>query len=444
MNLAVPLILSTGTWSVQQFIDRMFLTWYSPAAIAASMPANMVNFTLVSFFMGTAAYADTFVAQYYGANRHHRIGPAVWQGIWVSVIGGFCLALLYLPAPYIFSLTAHHPDIQALEVSYFRILCLGSFPPIAAAALAGFFAGRGRPWPVMWVNVGATLVNILLNYLLVFGRWGFPEMGINGAGLATVTAGVFTLVVYLALMLRPEYNREFKTISGWRPQKDLLLRVIRYGLPMGAQFFLDMLGFTLFILIIGRLGPDSLAATNIAFNINMLAFMPMLGSGMAISVLVGRYLGGDRPDLALKSTWSGFHLTLIYMLTISATYVLIPWVFIAPFAARADTDNFDRIFRMTVILLRFVAVFGLFDTFNIVFSSAIKGAGDTRFVMTVMAVLSLLGLAAPTYLAVVVFKWGLMGTWVIVTVHITLLGLVFFLRFLGGKWKSMRVIESAT
>ena len=89
--VAIPLILSTATWSMQHFVDRMFLTWYSPETIAAAMPAGMLNFTIISIFMGTAGYVSTFVAQYYGARRYHRIGPALWQGIYISLIGGLVL-----------------------------------------------------------------------------------------------------------------------------------------------------------------------------------------------------------------------------------------------------------------------------------------------------------------------------------------------------------------
>jgi MATE family multidrug resistance protein len=209
-----------------------------------------------------------------------------------------------------------------------------------------------------------------------------------------------------------------------------------------VQFFLEMTGFTGFVLIVGRLGTASLAATNIAFNINTLAFMPMIGCGIAISVIVGQYIGADKSELAQTSAYSGFHMALIYMSSIAAAYALVPDVFVAPFAAQADPQGFAEIYGFSVILLRFVAVYSIFDTMNIIFCSAIKGAGDTRFVMFMTTILSVFVLIIPTYLAIAVFKFGLMVSWVIATIYIMLLGIVFYLRFLGGKWKSMRVIET--
>jgi MATE family multidrug resistance protein len=216
---------------------------------------------------------------------------------------------------------------------------------------------------------------------------------------------------------------------------------VRFGFPAGVQFFLDMAGFTIFILLVGRLGTTSLVATNIAFNISTLVFMPMIGSGIAVSVLVGQYLGKDRPLEAQKSVYSAFHLTFVYMAGIAVAYVLIPDIFVAPFAAQADPERFREIYRLTVVLLRFVAVYSVFNTMNMVFAAAVKGAGDTRYVMIMVAIISLLVLIIPTYLTIIILNWGLMFAWVIASAYVIILGFVFYFRFLGGKWKGMRVIE---
>jgi MATE family multidrug resistance protein len=418
LAIAVPLILSTASWSVQTFVDRMFLSWYAPETIAAAMPAGMVYFSIASVFMGTAGYASTFVAQYYGAGRYHRIGPALWQGVYISFIGGIVLICAIPFAQYIFQLVGHDKPVQYNEVEYFRIICLGGGPYLASYALSGFYSGRGKTWPVMWVNIFATVVNLILDYALIFGHWGFPQMGIKGAGIATVIAGVFSFFAFLAPISIGAHNQTYHTIKGWRPEKELFMRLLRFGVPSGVQFFLEMASFTTFILLVGRLGITSLAASNIAFNINTLAFMPMIGCGIAVSMLVGQYLGADKPDLAQTSVYSGFHLTFVYMTSIAAAYVLLPDVFVTPFALKADPQGFSEIYQYS-------------------------GAGDTRFVMFMTVLLSLFVLIIPTYLAIVVFKYGLMVSWVLATVYIIILGICFYLRFIGGKWKSMRVIEQA-
>ena len=443
LTLAIPLILSTGSFAVQEFVDRVFLTWYSPAAIAAATPAGILSFSIMAFFFGTSSYVGTFVAQYYGAGRHDRIGPAVWQGFYFALIGGACMACLAPLAEPIFNLIGHEPAVRANEVSYFRILCLGSAPAIGFSALGGFFSGRGRPWPIMWFHVAGTCVNVVLNYVLIFGHWGFPEMGIRGAALATVASGAVAFTLFAVTILSPRFEEAFHTHSGWRPEAELFRRLLRFGLPIGIQFSLEMISVTIFVLMVGRLGTVNLAATNIALNVNMLAFMPMIGASIAITVLVGQYLGADRPDLAQNSVYSGLHLTSIYMISVAALYVLVPELFIAPFAAQAEPGQFDDIFRLSVVLLRFVALYSVFDVLNLVFSSAIKGAGDTRFVMYAMGLAALLVMALPIYVFVEVLGFGVMSAWVIFTVDVCVLGLIFYFRFQGGKWKSMRVIEPA-
>lgn len=442
LRIAFPLVISTGSWSIKLFVDRMFLTWYSPEALAASMPAGMLNVALMSLFTGTAGYTSTFVAQYFGAGRHTRIGPSVWQGFYISLLGAMLmLALIPLASPF-FAFVGHDPAVQENEVVYFRILCLGAFPAIGNAAASGFFAGRGRTWPVMWANIFGALVNTGLDYVLIFGYLGLSALGIRGAAIATVASASLQFALYLALIAGGGHNTAFHTIKGWRLDVPLLRRLLRYGFPNGIQFFVDMMGFAVFILLMGRLGTIPLAASNLAFNVNTLAFMPMIGVGIAVSVLVGQSLGRDRPDLASRSVMSGLHLALLYMGTIACLYAFTPDIFLKPFALNADKESFQAIRAIAVIALRYVAAYSLFDALAIVYSSALKGAGDTRYTMWVMTAAIIFALVLPTYVAIVLLQADLFVGWTIVTAYVGLVAIAFLFRYLGGKWKQMRVIES--
>lgn len=440
LGVAVPLILSTSAWSVQHFVDRVFLTWYSTDAIAASMPSGLLSFTILSLFLGTASYASTFVAQYDGAGRRRQIGPVVWQGTYIALLGALVHLALIPMAGRIFAVVGHAPEVQRLEVAYFRILCLGAPFPIAAAAMSGFYSGRGKTWPIACVSASATVVNVTLDYALIFGRWGCPELGMTGAAIATVISGMFACLVYAVLLTRGKYARAFNTGSR-RFDPTIFARLLRYGLPSGIQFLIDMAGFTTFVLLVGRLGTTALAASNIAFNINTLAFMPMIGINIAICVLVGRRLGGNDPALARKSVYSGFQLTLVYMTTIAAFYLFAPALFLMPFRAHADPAVFLAIRPIGVNLLRFVAVYSIFDTMNLVFSGALKGAGDTRYVMRVVFLASFFLLVLPTVVALQFWNAGIYVLWTILSLYVIMLGFIFLARFRSGIWESMRVIE---
>lgn len=439
--LSFPLIITTASWSLQQFIDRMFLAWYSPEAIAAVMPAGMLNFTLASLFMGTAGYTTTFVAQYYGAGRFNKIGASVWQGFYYGLFGGVVLLTIVPFSDSLFTFIGHDPRVRGPESTYFAILCAGSWAPIAASALAGFFSGRGITWPVLWVNLISTLVNVVLDYIMIFGKLGFPEMGIAGAALATIISGFCAFGIYLYLFTHSSHEAEYCTRSGWRPDREIFRRLVRFGFPSGIQFFVDMASFTTFLLVLGRLGMMELASSNIAFNINSLAFMPIIGLGIGVSVLTGQYLGREMPEIAEKSVHAGYRIAFIYMGLIGSLYVFAPGLFLAPFAAGSDAVSFTAIRNLATILLRFVALYSFFDAMSIIFSSALKGAGDTHFVMKVTMSLSILCLLTPTSLSVFFLGGGIISCWLILTLYAVFLGLFFFLRFRHGAWKSMRVIE---
>jgi MATE family multidrug resistance protein len=251
-----------------------------------------------------------------------------------------------------------------------------------------------------------------------------------------------SFLAYAVLLGREEHDRHYRTRRGWRLDPALLSRILRFGLPSGIQFFIDMAGFTAFLLIVGRLGTESLAATNIALNINTLAFMPMIGLGMAITVLLGQYLGRDDPGTAERSAISGLHITLAYMGSIALLYVAVPRLFLLPYGLYSPVETFEPIRELTVVLLRFVALYSIFDVLNIVFAAALKGAGDTRFVMYMIAALSTGLLTVPTYVAIELLGAGVLTAWAIGTTYVSVLGLSFYLRFRNGAWKSIRVIDT--
>lgn len=441
LTLALPLILSSSAWSLQHFIDRMFLSWHSPEAIAATMPAGLLNFTFTCLFTGTVGYVSTFVAQYYGARRFQMIAPIVYQGIYLSLVGGFLMLLLFPLAPHLFELAGHKGLVKTYEITYFQILCLGSFPPLAAAALAGFYNGLGRTQPVMWVTIGATVVNLILDYLLIFGKFGFPAWGVRGAAWATVASGLFSLICYTAMFFNARNRGLYQTHRSWQLRLPLMARLLKYGLPTGIQFFLDIAGFTIFLLMVGRLGTIAIAATNITFNINNLAFMPMIGFGIAVSISTGQNLGRNQEQKAVTVTYSALHLTAIYMGTMILFYLFVPDLFIKPFVSVNTGSEYGAIQELVRVLLRFVAVYSVFDALNIIFSGTLKGAGDTRFIMFMLGILSLSLLVIPTYITLIVYHKSLYFAWFWATLYISALGLSFYLRFRQGRWRQMRVIE---
>ena len=441
LRVAVPLILSSGSISLMHVVDRIFLTWYSLDALAAALPAGILHWTLLALPVGLAAYVNTFVAQYDGAGKPKRVGLSLWQGIFVALLLGLLLTLLAPMAGILFRFIGHAPEVQRMETIYFGTLCAASLPVILVTTLSCFFSGRGQTMVVLWVSLAGTLVNLVLDWCLIFGQGPFPQLGILGAALATIAGQLVSLLLYIVLLLRPHHKRDYGIISECRLDRPLMRRYLRYGLPNGFRMLIDISAFTIFVLFVGRLGTDSLAATNLVFNINTLSFLPMIGLGTAIMTLVGRRIGEGRVDVASRTTWYAFGLSSVYMSTFAAAYLFLPHLLVAPYAAYTDPAEFNKIRDLVVVLLRFAAVFSFFDAMLIVFSSAVQGAGDTRFCLIFTSIVSLLVMLLPIWLILEYGNGDIVSCWWFCTAFIVVLGIGFLLRFLGGRWKSMRVIE---
>ncbi|MEA1986984.1 MAG: MATE family efflux transporter [Candidatus Marinimicrobia bacterium] len=438
--IAFPLIIATGIHSIQHFIDRLFLSWYSAEAIAAAMPASMLNFTLLCFFLGIAGYTNTFVSQYNGAKKYKNIGKVIWNGLLVSLIGGI-VVILFIPfADEIFSFIGHSDAVIKYEVQYFRIVNIGAFPAIAGTAISGFFSGTNRTKNIMWISLFAMIVNIVLDYIMIFGNFGFPELGMRGAAIATVISHTLGFLLYFILINKKEYKKQYNIYFKTRIDYHLFKRFIKYGLPNGVHFFIELLGFTMFVLIIGRIDLNSLAATNIAFNLNNLIFLPMIGMGITVTVQSGKYIGAKKIYLAERATYSGLVIILLYVIPVIGAFLLFPEILINMFSQK-NTTNFDEIRKILFQLIKFMAIYSIFDVFNITFSATLKGAGDTKFIMYVIAIFSVFLLIIPTFIAVEYFDFNIYYAWTILTFFVSVLGLAFLFRFKQGKWKSMNVIE---
>jgi MATE family multidrug resistance protein len=439
--MAIPLIISTASWTVMNFVDRMFLLWHSTDEMAAALPAGMVHFAMVCFPLGVATYVNTFVAQYHGAGHPTRIGPVVWQG---ARVGLYCIPifLAIIPfAPWIFRLAGHAAELADLEAIYFRTAAFGAGAEVIAGAMSAFFTGLGRNRVVMVIDSLASLMNIVLDYGWIFGHLGLPAWGIEGAAWATVVSLWFRVFAYAAWMMLPRYRRPYHLWTGRRFSLPIMRRLLRYGGPNGLQLLVEVSGFTLFLLLVGNLGPKDLAATTLAFNVNTLAFVPMLGLGIALSTIVGQQLGRNNDRLAARASWTALWMAEVYMGAMAAVYVLLPDLLLWGHAAGTSPERFAELRTTTVVLLRFVAAYCLFDAMNVIFASALKGAGDTRFIMLTTMLVTPMPLVA-VWIGIYYFNMGLFGCWVVATAWVSSLGLIYLARFQNGRWRHIRVIES--
>ncbi len=444
--VALPLVVSTMSYTVMQFCDRLFLTWYSNLDLAAVVPAGALSWTLMSLPLGIAMYANTFVAQYDGARLRHLIGVVVWQAVWLGLLSVPVFILIGLFSDSFYQAIGHSTELVWREAAYFRALSFSSGIVVINAGISAFYIGRGKTNVVMIVNLIAAAVNIGLDYALIFGvSIGefqlLSEGGIAGAGWATTIAIWSKTAVLLLLFLMPVNRKEFATLAGCRFDWSRMRGLLKFGLPNGFQFFVEGAAITVFILIIARIDDLASAATALAFSVNMIVFVPVLGVGIGVTTLVGQQIGQNRPHLAARATWTAMFISLVYTGIFAIAYIAVPDWFLA--AHNMGTNEIQDVEELAITLLGFVAVYCLFDSIQLIFVSAIKGAGDTYFVVFTTIWTSIVFLLVGNYGAPrftdseeqILFWWACLTGWIF------LLSVVYGIRFLRGKWKTMTVIE---
>ena len=447
LQVAVPLMLSAGTLSVMNVADRAMLTGWSRDSLAAVTPAGMMHWTVVCIPVGMILYANTFIAQFDGAGQPQKMMSSLWQAVWLALACGVILMFCPLVSGAVLSLTSQSVQVIAEEKAYFDTLCLGCPLTMLTTALSCFYSGRRRTGVILAVKVFSVTVNFCMDYLLIFGRAGFPAWGIRGAAAATLLARLCEVVVYTTLITRKKNRVPFALFASWKPDLELLKKFLRFGLPSGIHYFVDNLGFTVFLFIVGSLSRDALAASNLAFGINSLIYIPLLGFGTAVQTLVGHHIGANLESSVSRTTWNAVILATLWTGATAVLLIVFPRLCLQPFLVFAETGTgvhtIESILPIAAMLLQFVAVYTVFDALAIVFASSLRGAGDTVFPMLLTMASSWFVMAIPAWLIVQAEGAQIQHLWWTTTAHVLLMGLMMMGRFLSGRWKRIRIVETA-
>ena len=234
-DLALPMVVSQGSYALMVFVDRWFLSMLGPEHMAASMGGGVAAFFSISLFMGVMFYANAMVAQYYGAREYGKCPQVVTQGLFMAFLCLPVIGLVGWGGYHLFGVMGHAPEQLELERIYYQVLMWGCFFALAKTCMASYFAGITRTRVVMIADVLGVLLNIPLTWALVFGRLGLPEMGIAGAALATVTSNVFALAIFGAFYFNRTHREQFKVLESFQIQGGILRRYARLGFPPASR-----------------------------------------------------------------------------------------------------------------------------------------------------------------------------------------------------------------
>ena len=441
LRVAMPLIITSASFTMLHFCDRMFLSWYDSVSLQAVVPAGILSFTLISFFMALCAMANSFVAQYYGAGEYENCSRSVAQALFMALLSMPLIWLLIPVGVALLSWSGHSPEVFAQEKTYLSIVMWGGVSIPLAAAAGSFYSGRGKTRVIMTAHLIGSSTNVLLNWMLIFGHGPFPAMGIKGAAIASLIAGFVAPAILLGLYFSKANARVYRTRETLRFNRPIFLRMLRFGLPAGVHMVLDVGSFSVFVLLLGRLGDAAFIASNIVLSINMIAFMPSIGIGQAASVLVGQCMGRDDADEAEASAWKAAHLGWLYTLLVISSFLCFPGVYIRVFA-RGDVMG-SEVFETARLLLFFASAWGLMEATNAVLSSALRGAGDTHFVMWFHTTVAWGFFALGEAVIVLVLKLDVFAAWGWAIAYFVLLATGWILRMRSGRWKTIQLIERA-
>lgn len=432
--LAVPVVFSELGWMAQGVVDTIMVGKLGPAAIGAVAVGNAVFYTPSLFGIGLLLGLDTLVSQAYGRNDHDECHRWLAQGVYLACVVAPPLMLLTGLASFGFVRFGIAPQVAAPAADYLRVLLWSTLPLLLYGAARRYLQGVGEVRVITATYVGANLVNWFLNWVFIYGKLGFPAIGVRGSALSTCFARVFMAVALIGFAWRYERRRGHPLFRHWAgPQLDRLRRLVRLGAPAAGQIVLEVSAWNLSTLAAGWLTPVALATHAIALNYASLTYMVPLGVSAAAAVSVGHAVGAGDAPRARRAGWLALGLGVGFMLMAAVLFLVAPGPLI-----RLYTSD-PRVLAVGPGLLGLAAAFQIFDGIQTVSTGALRGLGETRVPMFANLVgywvLGLpLGFALCFWL-----KWGIYGMWIGLT-----LALVVIATLLIVRWRrdSARVVVS--
>lgn len=438
-SISLPLMISTLATLFMIFTDRIFLAHYSVGALNATVNAGTLAWALMAGIGMVTAMSEVFVAQYNGAKKYDRLGIPVWQMIWFSLFSFlFFIPLSIWGAPAIFS----GDHYAGMEITYFRWLILFGPSYALMTAFAGFFIGRGKTRVMILLAIVANVINILLDWVLIFGVPGWvPEMGIQGAAMATCFGYFFEAAVLAYLFLGKENRASYGT-GNWQLNWEEMKKCWRVGVPQGIFCALEIFGWAVFYWMMTSLGEKHITVSSICQSFAILLSFYCEGLSRGAAAVAGNLIGARQHDLVSKVLRSGFFL-LVFFALVTSVFLVIDPVDTVRVLFFEHLDSFDVSLQESLhICMIFTFIYMFFDGLRWVFSGLLVAAGDTLFLLVVGSLSVWVFLLAPVYLIVVKNALPVEFAWGLAVVYSSVFFVIYWLRFKQGAWRKIDLIAA--
>lgn len=433
--LALPAIIENVLQVLLGISDTYFVGQLGKEAIAAVGVTNLMMNVFIAFFLAVSVGATAIIARYIGAKRPKQAAHSTKQALIIAIcLGGVMGGFNLVYAPLILGKLGVETSVFVLALPYFRIVSGPVFLIGVIYTLSSTLRAAGDTVSPMKAGTVANVINIVLDYILIFGVLGIPGMGIYGAAIATTISRIINVFILIRVLkgYKSPLHIDFK--SNWALDYKCIKDIIKVGIPASIEKLIMRSGQLLYGGMIITLGTSAYAAHNIAGVIESFSYLPGMGFGVAAATLVGQNLGSKNNKGAFEAGKKAYLLSTVFMVVIGSVF----FIFARPLVMLFTKE--PEVVSQGALVLRVIALFQPFLSATLVVTSALHGAGDTKFPMFA----SLLGIwgvrVLGVYILSIVFNFGLLGVWIAYALDVTLRGVLLVLRFKKGKWKHANVV----
>ena len=431
-RIALPMVVSQGTFAVMIFTDRYFMSQIDSVHMAAALGGGVAAFFSFCFFTGLLSYANALTAQYLGAGELGKCSKVVTQGIVITVMCSPALVLITYLVSGIFENVGHDSAQVELEKTYYTILMLGVIVTLTKTCLSSYFAGIGRTRVVMICDVCGLVFNVPLCYVMVFGKLGLPELGIVGAGISTIIASFFACLLFFLFYFEREHRVKFFVMNSFYIDLGVLRRFWRLGFPSGLELFLNVAAFNLFLLMFQGYGVVEGASAAIVFNWDLLSFVPMIGLNIGVISLIGRFVGANDMARTDEVMSAAFFLGIFYSAILAILYISFRFPLVEVFSP--PEGDFSEIRSLSAFMMIGLSSYVMADAIIIISGGVLRGAGDTRWLMYTSVGLHWAMLIAQYYV-ILVWQFGPQVSWLTFCAMIFAIAIVYVWRLQSGVWR---------
>ena len=435
-RLSFPLMLTSLSYALMLFIDRWLLASYSSEAFTSASLAATTGWVFILSILFLAGISEVFVAQHNGAGHFHKLGQPVWQMIWLSL---FSVAL-YLPlgifaGPYLLS--------KESEQIYFRYMMLFGPAVALSGALSGFFIGQGKAVLVSLTTLFANIVNAGLDIVLIFGIPGWIEpLGLKGAAIATSSSALFQCVVLAAFFLSKNNRLSFGTLK-WRLSPMLFWNCLKIGIPGALFISVEISGWAIFYHMMSQISDTHLMIAGIFQSFGLLFYFFGEGMGRAAATLAGNMIGAQNKEAILTLLKSGAALHLVFLVLLLGLFVCFGQTCTGHFLPDPDHPSRFSIESSLPPCMALLLAYLFFEGLRLFLAGILTAAGDTVFLLLAGTFSIWIFLILPIYLFVVQREGSIELACTLSVCYAAAATLLYFIRFLQGKWREIQLIETA-